>query len=404
MKKLRFLPLILVIFVIISPSIAATLKSGDTTLISIPVADDAYIAGGKVVVSEQVNGDAVISGGSLLVNGEVVQDLTIAGGSIVINGPVGDDLRAAGGDITISESVEDDLIIAGGSITIDSGVTVGGDVIAAGGQIILAGTVEGNVKAAGGEIIFTGTVQGNSDMRAVKNLEQNGDIQGKAVFSAPTVIIGQDMKFGGDVEYWQKEGEIDFTTIPVGGTVVFNNDLRLDDKFDFSRRGAAGLFGAWFLYSILSGALIILIFTLAFGGWINVVTGKLRNTFWPNCGRGFLYFAAAPFIGILLCITIIGAPVGIFLLFMYIVSIYIAILFTSVVLAKWIEIKRKTEWRNSTFFLVSLGLFILLKLLMFVPILGWFTVIILACAAFGALLSTKWEFLQYGNTYKSREY
>ncbi|MCP3678605.1 MAG: hypothetical protein GY721_13790 [Deltaproteobacteria bacterium] len=389
MKFLSVIVLIAAIIILdVLPVRAATVKSGETALISVPINDDVYVAGGKVIVEEEISEDAIVAGGSLLINGAVGQDLIIAGGSLLINGPVGDDLRAAGGEITISENIADDLIVAGGSITIDQGVTVGGDLLVAGGQVILAGVVMGDAKVFGGEVVFNGTVHGNTDFHTGK-LNLNGTVDGKTLFTTSEVTLGPDATFGGDIEYWREDGEIDFGSSSVSGTTTFNPELHFTR--DFSEKAPIGFLIGWLFFSLLSGAVLILVFVLMTKTYFSQAVERLRESFWKNVGLGFLYFIVTPIIALLFFLTIIGIPLGLFIFILYLFSLFFAKVLTAIVLAKWIEIKRNVQWGKVTTFFTSVGLFIILKLLMFIPIAGWIALAIIVCAAFGAIMATDWK-------------
>jgi hypothetical protein len=389
MKHMGFILLIAVVMMLdVHPVRAATARSGDTALISVPINDDVYLAGGKVIVEEEISGDAVVAGGSLLINGAVGQDLIIAGGSLLINGSVGDDVRAAGGEVTISEDITDDLIVAGGSVTIVRGIAVGGDLLIAGGQVILEGDIKGDAKVVGGDFIFNGTVLGNADFRTGK-LKLNGKVGGKTIFSTSEVTLGPGAKFENDIEYWHEDGEVDFGTSLVSGTATFNPDLQF--KRDLSRKAPIGVFIGWLIFSLLSGALIIFVFVLSTRAFFYFAAERLQEYFWKNVGMGFLYFIVTPIVALLLFITLIGIPLGLFIFFLYLCSLFFAKVITAMVLAKWIEVKRKSQWGNVATFFASFGLFIILKLLMCIPIAGWIAVAILVCAAFGAMMVTEWK-------------
>lgn len=391
MKSLIFFLQSVVIILIAFPVAAATMRSGDTAIISVPINDDVYIAGGKVIVNQEIKGDAIGAGGNLLINGAVGQDLLIAGGNLVINAPVGDDVRAAGGDITINGNIADDLIVAGGSIAINRDVIIGGDLFVSGGIIILDGIVEGNMKVAGGEVVFNGNVKGNADIHGGK-LKLNGNVKGKTIFSATEVTLGQTAGFGGDVNYWRPEGEMDFGT-SIAGTATYTPELKGKFKFarDSGRKAVVGVLAAWLAFSILSGALIILVLVLLTRNFFNSVVERLLESFWENFGLGFLYFIVTPIIVLLLFITIIGLPLGLFLLFVYLSTVYFSTILTAMVMAKWFEQKKKVQWSKVALFFVSLGVFIVLKLLMLIPVIGGITVAVFVCASLGAMIKTKWK-------------
>ncbi len=94
---------------------------------------------------------------------------------------------------------------------------------------------------------------------------------------------------------------------------------------------------------------------------------------------------------LLLIISVIGLPLGLFVLFGYLFSIFFALSLTAIVLARWLERRRLSEWGQTAVFFASLGLFVALEVLAMVPLLGWLIVAVLACGAFGALVVTEWQ-------------
>ena len=378
----------------LSPLGAAEFLVGESAIPSSPIDDDAYIAGGKVLVNEPVRGDAAVTGGSLIVNAEIGEDLLIAGGSLVINGPVGDDLRAAGGDITISGDVADDLIAAGGNITVARNVRIGGDLLAAGGKVTLDGTVEGNLKAAGGKIVFRGEVLGDADLRSTEEMVLDGTVEGRTVFAAGDVELGPAASFEGPVEYWLRKGEMDFGSSAAAG-VLFKESLRLPSFEDMPRIPGkvprAGLFVSWVAFSLLSGSLLILILILLSLRYFTVAGERLAEGFWKSAGLGFLYFLVTPCLSFLLMVSLLGLPLGIFLLVVYIFSFVFASPLSALVLARWIERRREAEWGKGVLFGVAFGVLVCLKVLSLIPVAGWLVLALFICAAFGSLLSAKWS-------------
>ena len=249
-------------------SLAAEHQSDDPSVVSLPFSNDLYIAGGNVVVTDPIAGDLIAAGGSVIINSPVGADLMAAGGSLIINSAVGDDLRAAGGDITVSCDIGGDVMIFGGSVTIPSGVTVKGDAIVASGTLHLGGTVRGNLRFDGGTVNFSGVVQGNARFYAEEQISLNGRIDGDTSFAGHVVALGQNAGFGGDIDYWTPDGEMDFGSIPVAGTAQYNPKLQRSKPHPEGtvRRGIAAAFGAIFFGTVLSGILTIILGVLLFKG------------------------------------------------------------------------------------------------------------------------------------------
>lgn len=373
------------------PVTAATLRSDDMVTFSVPVGDDVYAAGRTVELQETVEGDAIAAGGQLSAVAEIKQDLMLAGGTIIVSSAVGDDLRIAGGTVMVSGSVADDLIIAGGNITVNKSVTVGGDAIITGGSAVIHATINGNLIVRGGEVVFSGIVKGTTDVNA-DTFTLNGEIQGTSKLVASTIKLGTNAKLGNSVEYWQEAGEIDFSDILTQGTAMFNANLKQQVKdFQKDRSALAKLLTVWTVISILSAAVMLAIFIAVFHKVFSSVAEHLDRSFWKSAGIGILYFLVTPLVATLLFVTIIGWPLALFVVFVYVVSIVFAKVLAALALAQWWALRYKKEWSKSTLFFVSILIFFILKILVLIPIIGWVILLFAVAATFGALITTKFE-------------
>ncbi|UCG38358.1 MAG: hypothetical protein JSV00_09240, partial [bacterium] len=186
---LVFPVLIFTVLLTIGPGHAAS-GSDDVITVSLPVGDDLYFAGGRVVVSKTVKGDLLAAGGTVIINGPVGGDLIIAGGSLFVNAPVKDDLRAVGGDLVLSSPVSGDLLVLGGYVTVPAGVVVEGDAVIAAGSLYLGGTGAGDLLVQAGDLELDGTVQGNARLYATDRISLRGRVEGETVFSATRAELG----------------------------------------------------------------------------------------------------------------------------------------------------------------------------------------------------------------------
>lgn len=393
---MRKIALVLVLFttsIFPSMSPAAGFNSDDLTVLSLPFSDDLYITGGKIVVTEPVVGDLLVAGGSVIINGPVGADLMAAGGNLIINSAVGDDLRAAGGDITLTSSIGGDVMIYGGSVTIPSGVVVEGDIIVGAGTLHLGGTVRGNMRVDAGTVNFSGVVNGDAKVYAEEQINLNGRIEGDTSFAAPEVVLGQNADFGNNIAYWTKDGEMDFGQTPVGGQAIFTPELRQPKSHGSGlraeravRRGMAAAFGAFFFGTLLSGILAIVLGVLLFKGTFREAGEVLHLNFWKGLGIGILTYLLLPIAAILAIFTLIGIPVGLLFLMLFVFAVIFGRIIAAMAFAAWMERRRVTQWSTGRFILASLGFFILLKLVNIVPFLGWVAVLLATFAGVGAMV------------------
>ncbi len=106
------------------------------------IADDLYVAGGKVDILAEVKGDVIAAGGRVSVGQLVEGDVMVAGGSVTVTGQVLDDVRATGGAVTIDGDIGGDVVVSGGSVSLTPETHVSGRTWLAGGEVVIQGTLD----------------------------------------------------------------------------------------------------------------------------------------------------------------------------------------------------------------------------------------------------------------------
>ena len=391
----RFLQLLFVtIFVALplSSAFSATFRAEEELSIELPIRDDLYAAGGTVVITEPVSGDLIVGGGEVTVKAQVDQDVVIGGGDISIDSTVGDDMRIAGGSVVISGTIGDDLIIFGGDVELAGDAIVKGDLHVFGGRVVVDGTVRGAVHARGGQVKVLGTIGGPADIRSDEIIFE-GEALDTVTLSAKKLLIEPTASFSGDVTYWQPQGEYYFGQATVRGQTIYDESVALE-SFDEVKRTALGAFQVAILgiagYQLLSSALIILLLILFTRTYFDDAAKRLQKAPAANLLHGFLYVMVTPMLVFVCLVTIIGIPIGLFIFMLYMFTLYYAKAFTAAILAKWLQQKYKKKWGLWAFFGVSVGVYLALRIVAIVPIIGWIPVWIAVFMAFGAAAYTEW--------------
>lgn len=374
------------------PVFAATLQTGEKLKIASPIKDNAYVAGAEISIGQQVSGDLLAAGADVTINAPVKADLLAAGGNVYVESAVGGDLRAVGGKIRIRSTVGGEMAIGGGSIDVRSESIIRGDVLVGGGDVTLAGTMNGDVLARGGNITLSGIVKGNVDIRA-EEIIIDGSIDGSAVLVARKITFTPTAKVMKNVRFWQPKNQPDLPAAQVKGEIEYDPTLFVAST-DLAKPQAAAAVGAAMVgisgYFLFSAALTILLLLLCAKTFFVDSAKYLRRNPWKSLLYGFLFFAATPIAALLFLITIIGIPVSALIMFAYIFSIIFAKPLTAVILTHWWELRREKQWGIVLRFLVSLLLYVVLKIVALIPIFGWILALLAVFAAFGALVVTKW--------------
>lgn len=384
MKKHLFLTGVLALFFVFS-AFALRFESGDNVRISQPVNEDIYVFGGTISIDAPVFGDIWCAGGTVTISDTVQGDVVVAGGTVYLRGMVLEAVRAAGGTLIISGNIGGDLIVAGGTVTIEPNVVIGKSLAVSGGNVVVGGTVQGFAKAAAGKMTLNGRIDQYLEFTG-EELNLNGNVGGTSTIVAKRVNVQDRAALNGNVTYWTALGEVDFgRALKDGATAVFDPTLQKRyDRPDYKFLGFASFLAA--LWYLLAMFVLIWIGKWLFSAmWENAAT-RAKQDFIGSLGYGFVYFAVVPIAVVLLCVTLIGIPVGIILLFIYLLLLALANVITALVATYWLMQKRGYVWSSFQVVLVALGLLVVLKMLGFIPVIGWLVKMAAIFTAFGALL------------------
>lgn len=386
MRKYLFTIISLLLLFSTTSASALTLDAGELVNVKDKIEGDAYLAGQIVQIQNPINGDAIIAGGVVDIDSNISQDATIVGDKISINQEISDDIRVAGNTIIIKADVKGDIIAFAETLIIDKDVTVSGNIIAFVSKFQLDGKVNGNINIASVENTITGIVLGDTKIRTA-NFNLTGILAGKTEFVAEKeVVISDSAKFENTVNYGYIK-ELDLKKNLKDG-VVSKLDSELLQAQKESKEIMPNMFSGMLVFRILSVALVIMLVAWLAGKFTSRATKNLENS--KNISKAFFYglllFFLPISIIILLFVSLIGIPLALFLTFAYLSLIFFSQSITSLVIAQWLNHKYNLKQGNVKVFLVALGVYIVMYLLKFIPILGVVIGLILTYIAFGALV------------------
>lgn len=357
------------------------LRGGDNIVISDTVRHNLYLGGGTVTINAPVLGDLIIAGGSITINDSVAGDILLAGGEVFFYGATANDIRCAGGRLHIKNNVSGDLIVAGGEVSVDRRVQVG-ELVIAGGNVIMDGRVLGEMKCYAGNAVLNGEVYGNAEMKG-GTVTINGSINGRSVLAAEEIILGSKASFNGDVRYWCEKGQLDFGGKISNGKAIFDESLALESG-PWRNVGLMSVLAVlWYVGMVL---VMLILLQYFFGARFRNKERNLRENRWKAFGYGFLFFIGAPVAIVISLVTLIGIPLGLILLFTYILALIFSTAVASLLYTHWLRQRRNANWGFWRMIFISLGIFVVIKIIGMIPFAGWLLVFIMKCLAFGALL------------------
>lgn len=336
---------------------------------------DYFGAGGLLNVTDPIDGDAFMAGGQVSVASEVDGDLVVAGGELSLGGAVGDDLYAAGGSVQLDAIVSGNARIAGGDVTVGPATVVAGALSLTGARVEFDGNTHEYLQASGGSVRINGEVHGDAQVRAEELLiGPEARIGGRLIFSGPQEpVVPDGAVISGGLEFRQKSAHRFFED--AGGPV----------------RESARTLGTvlWFLGVFVAAAL----FRIVFPGFSQAAASVIGRRPLQSLGLGLAILACVPFVAVVLLITVIGIPLALLL-----IPVYLLVMFLGWVTAAIFIAQRGTEvLRPGRASSLGMQLFALLLalcalwLLRQIPLVGGLIALLALIAGIGALAWQAWN-------------
>jgi hypothetical protein len=243
-----------------------------------------------------------------------------------------------------------DRIVLVGSVLVDRDETAG-DVVVADGDVTIRGTVDGDVVVADGDVTIRGTVKGDVvTFSGQATLGRRGHITGDLVYGDDKPVQASGSRVDGDVK-----------------------------KFEIGDVSIVGAIGLWLLFTVsllLLGLVLLLLAPKA-----AVAVARTAKTKALVAGIvGLLAFFLIPVIAIAACVTVIGLPLGVVLLFSIVPLYTFAYLAAALVLGRLIL-------KKATVLAFVAGL-VILQLLVLIPIAGGLIGFLATVFGLGVLLVT----------------
>ena len=283
-----------------------------------------FTAGDDIFVDSNIRGINFAAGNTLDVKGSSEYGL-IAGNKIKFKGLVTRDLFLAGNTIEVSETanIARDVYIAGNNITVNANIT--GNLFLAGNKVVInSKNITGNVKVA------ATTLEIADDSEINGTLLYNQD----ATYQSSKAVINK-------VKTYQQRKEKDYTSSKTIASIL----MGIVTSFLISLM----------LYYVLPGIFIQLDRAAE--------ESKLLNTM----RTGFIYLLAVPVISLVSMATIIGLPLGIVLLFFYVVTIYLSRLISAIYFGKLMA--KRVFHLDNVYLEILIGV-ISIKVISMIPYIG----------------------------------
>lgn len=316
------------------------------------IEDNFFRYGENVDIKGNVMGDVIIAASKeLTIDGDVEGDVIAVAETITINGQVNGNVRIAAADITINNKVGKNATIAAGHATFTENADIGWTLSFVAGELNINCPINGNLYGYGGDINIDSTIGNNVTLF----LDELGQLN-----------LLEKTEIGGKLEYrGEKNAVIDDAASINGDTIHKLIPASVNNARDFLARFS--IYGKFIsLFSLLLiGTLIISIFIKT----SDKITHELSVNPAQKMLWGLLILIAFPVCLILLAITIIGAPLSLIGLGIYLFINYISTIFVGLFIGDKILNYKKNKSVNPVW-IMMLGtlIFVILKN---IPYIGW---------------------------------
>ncbi|MBP6880957.1 polymer-forming cytoskeletal protein [Candidatus Saccharibacteria bacterium] len=285
--------------------------------------DDIFVKSNRVVIEGVVNGDVYVAGSDISIRGVVNGDVFAAGSSIEVTGTIRDDLYAAGQTISLNKAeIGDSFIGFGANVKTTDDTAIGGSVIAGSSMLTLSGDIGRGVMAGSDNVLLNARVGQNS------------------IISTSSLTIGEKAKINRDIDLYSEKKAKRETGSQVVGKINLKQHEEKDDA-PYLAGFVAKLMAAVFLFttSLIIGLAAIYVFRQSAERVINIKS--------KDYGQTFIWGIIIALIGIpisfLLMLSLIGFPLGIIALVLWLLAIFTAKIPGSYLLGRYLLQKRSAN-------------------------------------------------------------
>ena len=328
-------------------------------------AEPVYMTGAEVRIDRPVDGDLIAAAGRIHVDQPIAGDAVLGAGSLDVQAPVGEDLRAAGAIVTLGNRVRGEVMIAAARIVIGRGAELHGHAWLGGSHITIGGLAFSGMKIYGRHVRIEGATYGPLEI------------------VAETIEIGDSARIHGNLGYSSARAITISSKAQVTGTVTRTGGQAA------SRESEIGLLAAKPLRPFLLASLFaagLLLYALSHN-FVRRSVKVLTTAPAKSLGLGTALFFSVPPVVVLLLITIIGIPLGIFVAACHILGLLAGYLVTAFLLAeKSAQVFRRAPGARIWDLLFLAAALVLLALAGSVPYAGPLVLILAAAGGMGAML------------------
>ncbi len=357
------------------PVLAFDSRAGDIVTVGggEEVQGDLYLGGRTVTTAGVVHGSVFAAGQTVSVGGTIDGGATVGGQTVTLAGNIGRGVRVGGSTVNATGAIGGDLVAGCNALTVADSARVGEDLVFGAGQVYVRGEVEGGIKGAAETLVIEGRVGGDVRVRV-------GTLEVK-----PGAVIEGNLSYTAGTE----------ANIPAGavkGTVAFTERIEAEDTEGI--REGLGALGPFFflagitwkivayLMALVAGIVLILLLPRRMAG----ASDAIRTHTDASAGWGAIALFVTPIAAIVVCITVVGLPIGLISLALWGILLYLSQLPVSLLIGHLI-LGHSKPLEGKGFMIGSLALgLLILTLVRAIPVIGFFVWLAIALFGMGAFV------------------
>jgi Polymer-forming cytoskeletal len=356
--------LALSLFVTLHAAPAGAQEAGGNLVLTGNHPRDVYLAGGRVDFPGEAEADVVAAARAMTVPGMIRGDLVVVAHRLLVTGRVLDDVRAVARAVGLDGEVGDGFLAVGEVVRLTSSSRVGGTAWIAARRVELAGRVGGDVHATAARVRIAGTLEGD------------------VVLAARDIEMLPGARIAGNLTYWSSQEVRIAPSAEVKGRVVRRQPEFLDRAGRVLTVLGVITRVVFVVNLFVAGVILFVLFPRL---TISAASTVGRRP-WASLGLGLAVLVVTPLAALSLMLTVIGIPLGLTLVWLYVAALLLGFLTAAFYLAELVlrALRRATRPPRSARIGALAVALIVLAAVRFVPIAGPAILALLLIVGMGA--------------------
>jgi cytoskeletal protein CcmA (bactofilin family) len=277
-----------------------------------------YLTGERVRVEGTVDGDVFAAGKDIDIDGHVTGDVISAGRYLRLRGTVDGNIRSAGNTAVISGTLGKNMMWFGDAVTVDATGKVGGSLTMFGGTLAIDGRLGRDILFFGDEVNVNGGVGGG--------IQQKGH----------TLIIGSSAQVDGPIHF---EGDRP-ASVAQGAKLASPVEFKqMEKKHEYQDSNYYVWRVIWTAAFVLFGMVLFLLVPS-----FAAETITAAESYGAPIGLGILVFFGVPLAALIACFTVVGIPLAVFTVGLWILMVCSAEIIVGAVVGNLILGKATDTW------------------------------------------------------------